>query len=191
MKVVAFNGSPREGGNTAIMIKRVFAELEKEGIGTEMVHIGGKPVRGCIACYRCKETKDGKCAIEGDIVNECIAKMAEADGIILGSPTYVSDVTSEMKALIDRACLVTRASGNLMRRKVGASLSAVRRAGSIHVLDSMNHFFGITEMVTVGSNYWNLAIGREKGEVENDEEGMEAMEVLGRNMAWVIEKLST
>lgn len=191
MKVVAFNGSPRADGNTAIMIGRVFAELEREGIETETVHIGGKPVRGCIACYKCKETKDGTCAIKDDIVNECIAKMAKADGIILGSPTYVSDITSEMKALIDRACLVTRASGNLMRRKVGASLSAVRRAGSIHVLDSMNHFFGITEMITVGSSYWNLAVGREKGEVENDAEGMETMETLGRNMAWLMKRLSS
>lgn len=191
MKVVAFNGSPRPEGNTAIMIGRVFAELEKEGIETEMVHIGGKPVRGCVACYRCKEAKDGTCAITQDIVNDCIAKMAEADGIILGSPTYVSDVTAEMKALIDRACLVTRASGGLLRRKVGASLSAVRRAGSIHVLDSMNHFFGITEMITVGSNYWNLAIGREIGDVEKDEEGMEGMKVLGQNMAWLIKSLST
>lgn len=190
MKVVAFNGSPRADGNTSIMIGRVFAELEKEGIETEMVHVGGKPVRGCVACYRCMETKDGTCAITQDIVNDCIAKMAKADGIILASPTYVSDVTAEMKALIDRACLVTRASGNLLRRKVGASLSAVRRAGSIHALDSMNHFFGITEMVVPGSNYWNLAIGREKGEVEKDEEGMETMRVLGQNMAWLMNKLS-
>jgi multimeric flavodoxin WrbA len=170
------------------MIERVFLELEKEGARTEIIQVGGQPVRGCIACYRCKETKDGTCALKGDIVNDCIAKMVMADGIILASPTYVADVSSEMKALIDRACLVLRTTGAL-RRKAGASLSAVRRAGSLHTLDTMNHFFGIMGMMTVGSSYWNLAYGRDEGEVEGDEEGMETMTALGQNMAWLLKKI--
>lgn len=189
MKVVAFNGSPRKNGNTSRMIEKVFAELEAEGIETEFVQLGGQPVRGCIACYRCKETKDGTCVLKGDIVNDSIAKMVSSDGIILASPTYVADVSAEMKALIDRACLVLRASGGL-ERKVGGAVSAARRAGSIHTLDTMHHFFGIMGMVSVGSSYWNLALGREEGEVEQDEEGMQTMKALGQNMAWLLKKLS-
>lgn len=190
MRVVGINGSPRKDGNTSILIRTVFRELEQEGVETELVHIGGRAVRGCVACYKCYERKDGKCAMDADPVNECIAAMAAADGIILGSPTYFTDVTSEMKALIDRAGLVCRASDSLLKRKAGAAVVAVRRAGATHAFDTMNHFFQISQMFVVGSIYWNMAVGRNIGEVEKDDEGMETMRVLGRNMAWLLKRIS-
>ena len=189
MKVVAFNGSARKDGNTAILIKHVFQELEKEGIETEMIQLAGKKIHGCIACYKCFENKDKHCSVKNDIVNECIEMMLDADGVILGSPTYVADVTSEMKALIDRAGLVARANGDMFKRKVGAAAVAVRRAGSIHAFDSINHFFLIGQWIVPGSSYWNLGIGRNKGDVEDDIEGLETMKVLGQNMAWLLKKI--
>ena len=190
LKVVAFNGSARKNGNTATLIKEVFCELEKEGIATELISLSGNCIRGCLACGKCFENQNKRCVVADDIVNECISKMDEADGIILGSPTYFTDVSAEMKALIDRAGFVTRANGNLLKRKVGAAVAAVRRCGAIHVFDTINHFFTIGEMIVVGSTYWNVGIGREIGEVNNDEEGMDTMRQLGRNMAWLLKKIS-
>ena len=189
MKVIAFNGSARKDGNTAILIKHVFQALENEGIETEMLQLAGKKINGCIACYKCFENKDKHCSVNNDIVNECIDMMLEADGIIMGSPTYVADVTSEIKALIDRAGLVARANGDMFKRKVGAAVVAVRRAGSIHAFDSINHFFLIGQWIVPGSSYWNMGIGRNKGEVEDDEEGLNTMKVLGQNMAWLLKKI--
>jgi multimeric flavodoxin WrbA len=190
MKVVAFNGSARKDGNTAILVSAVFKELKKEGIKTEMVQLAGKKIRGCIACGKCFEKKDGRCAVNGDIANECIEKMAEADGIILASPTYFADVSTEMKALIDRSGYVAKANDDMFRRKVGAAVVAVRRGGAIHAFDTMNHFFFISQMVVPGSSYWNVGIGREAGEVKEDEEGIATMKTLGANMAWVLKKLN-
>ena len=190
MKVVAFNGSARRDGNTAILIKRVFSALEAEGIETELVQLAGKTVKGCIACGRCFKNQDKRCAVTDDFADECIEKMLEADGIILGSPTYFADVTSEMKALIDRAGYVARANSDMLRRKVGAAVVAVRRAGAIHAFDSMNHFFLIGQMIVPGSSYWNVGIGRAKGDVERDEEGLKTMETLGQNMAWLLKKIA-
>jgi multimeric flavodoxin WrbA len=190
MKVVAFNGSPRKDGNTATLIRHVLDELEREGTETETVHIGGKTIHGCTACGKCFENKDKKCVIDKDIVNDCIEKMLEADGIILASPTYFADLTPELKALIDRAGFVSKANGELFRRKVGAAVVAVRRAGSIHAFDSINHFFTISQMIIPGSSYWNMGIGLSEGEVEKDEEGVRTMEVLGQNMAWLLKKLN-
>ncbi|HOX05347.1 MAG TPA: flavodoxin family protein [Planctomycetota bacterium] len=189
MKVVAFNGSPRPEGNTFRLIRKVCEALEKEGVATEVVQVGGQAVRGCTSCYRCGQNKDGRCVQTGDPVNDCIAKMRSADGIILGSPTYFSDITPEMKALIDRAGFVCRANGGLLRRKVGAGVVAVRRGGEIHAYDSLNHFFLISEMIVPGSIYWNMGFGRNPGEVESDEEGMRTMTVLGENMGWLLGKL--
>ena len=191
MKVVAFNGSPRREGNTSILIQAVFEELKKEGIETELVSLGGKPVRGCMACYGCVQNKNRRCVMEDDHINDCIAKMAEADGIILGSPVYVADVTMEIKALIDRACLVGKANGEMFRRKAGAAVIAQRRGGAVHAFDSLNHFFTISQMMVVGSCYWNFGVGREVGQVRQDEEGMRTMKVLGENMAWLLKKMNT
>jgi len=189
MKVVAFNGSARKNGNTAILLDFVLGELRQEGIETEMIQLAGKNIHGCLACRRCFARKDGRCAQKGDDGNKLIDKMIEAEGILLGSPTYVTDVSPEIKALIDRACMVTRANESLLRRKVGAAIVAVRRAGAMHAFDTLNHFFLISEMIVPGSSYWNIGIGREKGEVRKDAEGVETMKVLGRNMAWLLKKI--
>lgn len=188
MKVVAFNGSARKGGNTAILLGYVLRELEAEGIETELVEMSGARIHGCLACRECSANKDRRCAQKKDEGNAFIEKMTQADGILLGSPTYVTDVSPEIKALIDRACMVSGANGGLMRRKVGAGVVAVRRAGAIHAFDTLNHFFLITEMIVPGSSYWNIGIGREIGEVEKDEEGIRTMKTLGRNMAWLLKK---
>ena len=189
MKVIAFNGSARKDGNTAIPIGYVLRELEKEGIETELVQLSGKKIHGCLACRTCFARKDRRCAQKNDVGNECISKMEAADGVILGSPTYVADVSPEIKALIDRAGMVARANDNIFRRKVGAALVAVRRAGAIHAFDTLNHFFLIGEMIVPGSSYWIIGIGREKGEVEQDAEGIQTMKVLGQNMAWLLKKI--
>jgi len=188
MKVVAFNGSPRKDGNTARLIQHVFEELQKEGIETELVHIGGKPVQGCIACYGCREQETPQCMIADDFINPCIEKMLEADGILLASPTYFSDVTPELKALIDRAGFALQ--GKLLR-KVGAAVIAVRRGGAIHAFDTINHFFLIKQMIVPGASYWNFAFGLNKGDVETDEEGIRTMHVLGENMAWLLKKTNS
>ncbi len=191
MKVVAFNGSARKDGNTAILIRHVFRELEKQEIETEMVQLSGSRIHGCIACMKCFENKDQRCSVKNDIANSCIEKMVDADGIILGSPTYFANVSTEMKALIDRAGMVSRANSDMLARKVGAAVVAARRAGAIHVFNSINHFFFIGQMIVPGSSYWNLGMGRHKGEVEKDDEGIKTMKDLGRNIAWLLEKINS
>jgi multimeric flavodoxin WrbA len=188
IKVVAFNGSARNGGNTAILLKYVLKELENEGIETELVEMSGQKIHGCLACRECSKRKDHRCGQTGDMGNEYIEKMEQADGILLGSPVYVADVTPEIKALMDRACLVSGANGGMFRRKVGASVVVARRGGAIHAFDTLNHFFLITEMIVPGSSYWNIGYGREIGEAEKDEEGIRIMKTLGQNMAWLLKK---
>lgn len=189
MKVIAFNGSPRKEGNTFNLINRVFRVLEKYGIETELIQLGGKPLKGCLACYKCRETKDLKCSNKSDDLNLYLQKMKDADGIILGSPTYFANVTAEMKALIDRAGFVSRGNGNILKRKVGAAIVAVRRAGSLPVFDAINHFFLINEVIVPGSSYWNLGMGMHENDVDNDPEGIKTMETLGENMAWLLKQL--
>ncbi len=189
MKVIAFNGSARKEGNTSLLLNLVLDELKAEGIETEIYSLAGKPVQGCIACYKCFEKKNRRCNVEKDIINECIQKMIEADGILLGSPTYFADVSASMKALIERCGMVGRANEDLYKRKVGAAVVAVRRAGGIHVFNSLNYFFTINEMVIPGSSYWNLGIGRQPGEVKNDAEGVQTMKNLGKNMSWLLKKI--
>lgn len=191
MKVIAFNGSARKDGNTAILIKQVFDELEKQDIETEMIQLSGQKIRGCIACYKCFDNKDQRCSVKDDVVNDCIEKMLQADGIILASPTYFADISSGLKALIDRAGLVAKANDDMFRRKVGAAVVAVRRAGSIHAFDSINHFFLISQMIIPGSSYWNMGFGLEKGDAKKDEEGLQTMANLGRNIAWLLKKIQT
>jgi multimeric flavodoxin WrbA len=190
MKVTAFNGSARKDSNTAIMLNVALEALNKQGIDTELYQLAGKQIRGCIACYKCMENKDQRCAVKKDVANECIEKMLESDGILLGSPTYFADVSTEMKALIDRAGLVNRANGDMFKRKVGAAVVVARRGGSVHAFDSMNHFFLIGQMIIPGSNYWNMGFGLNKGDVEKDTEAMETMKVLGENMGWLIQQIN-
>jgi len=189
MKVVAFNGSARKDGNTAILVSTVLKELKKEGIKTELVQLAGKNIRGCTACGKCFERHDKQCVVKTDMLNTCIEKMLDADGIILASPTYFADISANMKALIERAGFVAKANNDMFRHKVGAAVVAVRRGGAIHAFDSMNHFFFISQMIVPGSSYWNVGIGLAPGDVKTDDEGIATMKRLGANMAWLMKKI--
>jgi len=190
MIVVAFNGSARQDGNTAILMNLALEELKGEGIETEMIQLAGQKISGCIACYQCMKNKDGRCAVETDRVNEYIEKMQKAEGILLGSPTYIADITASMKALLERSTIVCRANGaEMFKRKVGAGVVAVRRAGAIHAFSTLNHFFLLSQMIVVGSSYLNIGIGRGIGEVNGDPEGVQTMKALGQNMAWLMKKI--
>ena len=186
MKVIAFNGSPRKDGYIFILINRVFRELEKEEFETELVQLSEKEIHGCIACYKCFENKDKRCAVKTDAANEYIEKIINADGIVLGSPVYFMDVTPEMKALIDRAGFVSLANGRMYTNKVGATVAAFRRSGAMHAVDSMNHFFLSQQIFIVGRA---VGVGREKGEAEKDEEGVQLAKSLGHRMGWLLKKL--
>lgn len=186
MKVIAINGSPRAEGNTFVALKTVAAELEKQGIAVEMLHIGNQDVRGCIACGQCAKNKNEKCVLPGDTVNDAIQKMKAADGILLGSPVHYSSIGATMKAFLDRVFYVSGANGGLFRHKVGATLVAVRRSGGVTTFDQMNHYVLYSEMLVPTSNYWNVIHGTKPGEAVKDEEGIQIMRVLGRNMAWLM-----
>jgi multimeric flavodoxin WrbA len=191
MKVVVFNGSPRSDGNTSLCLKMVMDELKSAGIEIEYIWMGMDKIQGCISCYQCAKNKDKKCGVKTDKLNEYLEKMIEADGIILGSPTYFADMTARMKALIERAGLVSKMNDELLKHKVGASVVAVRRAGATHVFSSMNYFFLINQMFVVGSSYWNLGIGLNPGDVLKDTEGKETFKNLGKNMAYLLQKLNS
>jgi multimeric flavodoxin WrbA len=189
MMVVAFNGSPRKGGNTEFLLRTALAEIEKAGIETELIQVGGQVMHGCKACGWCRKSGERRCVIDSDPLNIYLEKMREADAILLGSPTYFADLTAEMKALIDRAGYVMRPNSEL-QRKLGAAVVAARRGGAIHTFDSINHFFLINEMLIVGSSYWNDGYGGPIGAVEaNDEEGTEVARTLGQNIAWALARL--
>lgn len=189
MKVLAINSSARKDGNTAILINRVFEELKKEGIETEMVQLSGTVIEPCKACWACGGEEN--CAHRKDGFHEIFDKMKEADGIILGSPVYTANMSSNMQAFLERASVVTdmnRDTG-LFRHKVGAAVTAARRGGAVNALDAMNHFFLLQEMYVVGSCYWPMAYGQMPGDVENDGEGLNTMTVLGKNMAYLLKAL--
>lgn len=189
MKVVAFNGSPRKNGNTAQSLEFVLAELRKEGIETELVQLGGRKVFGCLACGKCWEMQNNRCIRQDDEINGFIQKMQEADGILIGSPTYFSNVSTEVKALIDRCGFVAKANGgDMLRGKVGAAVVAVRRAGATFTYSAINFFFGIAEMTIVGSSYWNMTLALEEGDVQKDEEGIQTFQTLGKNMAKLLKQ---
>ena len=185
MKAIAINGSPRKGGNTEILLKQVLAPLVAAGWDTEFIQVGGKPIRGCQACYQCFKQVNFRCSQNDDFFNECFEKMAAADAIILGSPTYFTDVSAEMKALLDRSGLVAQANGGLFRGKIAAAVVAVRRGGGTHAFDTMNHMFLMSGAIVPGSIYWNLGYGREKGEVSKDTEAARNMKDLGETIVWL------
>jgi len=185
MKVIAINGSPRPGGNTEIMLKKVLKPLEAAGWETEYLRIGGKSVNGCSACMKCIEKQNERCIIDTDCLNDYLEKMFAADAIILGSPTYFADVSSELKALIDRAGFVALANGGAFSGKIGAAVVAVRRGGATHVFDTINHMFLTSSMIVPGSIYWNMGVGLDKKQVLDDEEGLRNMHHLGQTIAWL------
>lgn len=186
MKVVAFNGSPNQEGNTFHGIQMVTEELKKAGIEVELIHVGNKVIRGCVACGGCARNQNEKCVLPGDQVNEWIQKMKEADGIILGSPVHYSALGATMKAFLDRAFYVTSVNQSMLRHKVGASVVAVRRSGGVATFDQLNNYINYSEMLMPTSNYWNVIHGTRPGEATQDEEGKQIMRVLGKNMAWLM-----
>jgi multimeric flavodoxin WrbA len=189
MKVVLFNSSPRKEGNTFQAIKVVMEELNAEGIDCEYIWMGNQNLFGCKACFKCAGKK--KCIQDNDKLNEYLEKMIYADGIVLGSPTFFADVSSTMKALIDRAGMASKSNGDLLKRKIGAAVVVARRAGATHVFSSINFFFLIGQMIVVGSSYWNLGIGLNPGDVLKDSEGIQTFKTLGKNMAFVLKKINS
>ena len=189
MKVLAINSSARKDGNTAILLNTVLEVLKSDGIETELIQLAGQQIQGCIACFKCFKKKDGQCAVEKDMLNDCLSKMRAADGILLGSPTYFSDVSANMKALIERGGLVSKANRDMFKWKVGAGVVAFRRAGAIPAFNSINMFFLYGQMIVHGSSYWNVGIGMNPGDVSQDAEGIQTMKDLGKNMAWLLKKL--
>lgn len=190
MKVVAINGSPKNNGNTAQLIDAIAQELAHEGITTEVMHIGNKTIRGCFGCGACAKNQDERCVAKDDAyVNECIQKMKEADGILIGTPVHFAGIAGTMKSFLDRAFYVSSANGGLFRKKVGASIVAVRRSGGVNTFDQMNHYLNYAEMIMPTANYWNVAHGRLPGEIHEDFEGMQIARVLGKNMAWTLKMM--
>lgn len=189
MTILAINGSPRARGNTSIMLEWVLDELTKEGFNSELIERASEPVQGCASCGYCFKAQDGTCQFD-DPINQLIPKVHKARALILGSPVYFADLTPWLKAFIDRVGLVSLNAGNPLKRKPGAAVVVARRAGHLHTYDSINHFFGITEMITVGSSYWNLGLGLEPGTVQKDQEAQQTMRNLGKNMAWLLKKIA-
>jgi multimeric flavodoxin WrbA len=186
MKVVAFNGSPRKDGNTFVLISRLLEELGRQGFETEIVQLSDKEIHGCIACFKCFENLDRRCAVKKDPMNDYIEKITKAEGVVLGSPVYFQDVTPEMKALIDRVGFVGLANGRMYTNKVGASLACFRRSGGMSTVESMNHLFLSNDFIIAGRV---LGMAREKGDMEKDEEGLQTAATLGQRMAWMLKKL--
>lgn len=186
MKVLGFNGSARKDGNTSVLIQKVFEELEADGIETKLVNLGPKSVNGCLACMKCFEKQDGHCVQNKDKLNGWLDEMHECDGIILGTPVYFADISGQIKCFMDRTGMVSKANGDILQRKVGAGVVAVRRAGSVAAFHSLNAYFTIAQMIVVGSSYWNMGYGMDKGEALQDGEGLQTMANLGKNMAWLI-----
>ncbi len=185
MKAIAINGSPRKGGNTENLLKQVLAPLAAAGWETGFIQLGGREIHGCRACNQCFKTKNSRCGQKADAFNECMEQMAAADAIILGSPTYFSDVSAEMKALLDRSGYVALANGGLFRGKIGAAVVAVRRGGGTHAFDTINHMFLMSGAIVPGSTYWNLGYGLDRGAVAQDAEAARNMADLGTTIAWL------
>ena len=185
MYVLAINGSPRKGGNTEIMLNTLLEPLKEAGWETKLEHIGGKQIRGCIACEKCWQNKDMTCVMKNDLFNDLFQKIIRADAIVLGSPTYFSDVTADMKALLDRTGFVGLANDKALRGKIGAAVIVNRRGGAIHAYDTINHMFAINNMIIPGSTYWNQGVGLAKGDVNEDVEALENMKNLGETIAWL------
>ena len=189
MNVVAINGSPKKNGNTWIALKTVGEMLQNEGIGFEILHVGNKNIRGCLACRKCIENKNEKCSVSTDDLNQYLPAIKKSDGLILGSPVYYSGIAGTMKCFLDRLFYVSSANGNWMRHKVGTAVVAVRRSGGSMTLDSLNHYLTISEMLVPSSNYWNIIHGLREGDAEQDEEGIRTLQILGKNMAWMLKTM--
>ncbi len=190
MKTLLFNGSPRPKGNTAFLLYHMIEVFKNNQVDTEFIQLGGQVIRGCTACMKCKETRDEKCYYDDDPVNEYIQKMKHADALIIASPVYFSQMTTETKALIDRCGYTIGANDKFLSRKIGAGFAIARRAGMMPTFHSINDFFFINDMIVPGSVYWNVGIAREEGEIEKDDEGIKIATRLAENIIWLHHKIS-
>ncbi|MBS3771229.1 MAG: flavodoxin family protein [Bacteroidales bacterium] len=190
MNVLLFNGSPRKEGNTAYLLTRMADVFSEKNARSEFIQLGGKPVQGCTACMECRKNKDERCVIDDDEVNTYIQKMKKADAIVIGSPVYFSQMTPETKAFIDRCGYVIKGNGSFLSRKIGAAVTVARRAGMMPAFQSINNFFFINDMIVPGSRYWNVALAKEPGEVQDDEEGYKIVTRLAENILWLHNKIS-
>ena len=186
MKVLMVNGSPRQNGNTARALKEIADTLKAEGIDSEVVWIGVKPVRGCVACGQCREKSLGRCAFDDDVANRIVEKLSAADGIVLGSPTYYGQPNGALLAVWQRVCF---SASRLVECKPAANVAVCRRGGSTATFQTMNMIFEMLNCPLVTSQYWNVAFGRTPGEAEQDGEGMQTMRTLAHNMAWLLKNL--
>lgn len=187
MKVLAINGSARKNGNTDILINRIFEKMQAAGIETEKILLAANGgIESCKACFACAGR--GNCVHQKDDFRAIFEKMKEADGIILGSPVYSANISSNMQAFLERAAVVCDVNPGLLTHKIGASLVAARRGGALNAIDAMDHFFLNHEMFVVGSTYWNIAYGPMIGDVLKDSEALKTMDDLADNMIWLLQK---
>ncbi len=192
MKVIGINGSARKDGNTAIIIQTIFEKLQENEIETELIQLPDlhiEPCRLCDGgeCLAC--LKKGRCVFTNDDFHIVYEKIKAADGLVLGSPVYGADVTTKMKTFLDRLGISSLGDPDVLRRKPGVAVTAVRRAGGMTTVDTLNHFMLFREMLVVGSTYWNMVYGKDAGDVRDDDEGMANMRNIGENMAWLLKKL--
>ena len=190
MKVLGISGSPRRDGNTDILVTTALDVLAAEGLETEFLSLADRPIRPCAACGGCFASDTIRCVQEAPAFEGILEKFSAASGILIGSPVYFGSATPQIMALLDRVGYVARKHPQLLRRKAGAAIVVARRAGQNFTFAQLNYFFLVAEMIVPGSSYWNVAFGREKGEVLNDAEGMETVKTLARNMAWLMKKLT-
>ena len=180
MKVLLINGSPNEKGCTYTALSEVAATLNENGVETEIVSIGKQPIRGCIGCGGCAGKR--RCVFGDDIVNSMIEKMEQADGLIIGSPVYFASPNGNLMSMLDRFFY----AGGCFAHKPAAAVASARRAGTTVTLDDLNKYFGIRQMPVVSSTYWNMVHGSKPEDVKKDEEGLQTMRNLGKNMAWLL-----
>ncbi len=190
MKVLGISGSPRLGGNTDILIRTGLEVLEAQGIETDFVSLADQPIKPCMACGGCAKAEEICCVQEDAAFEGMVERFIEADGVLIGSPVYFGSATPQTMSLLDRIGYVSRCNGSFLRRKVGAAVVVARRAGQNFTFAQLNYFFLISEMIVPGSTYWNIAFGREKGEVSGDTEGIETVKNVAANMAWLMRKLA-
>ena len=186
MKIIAISGSPRKGGNTETLLKTALDVLDEKGIETEFISLAGKSILPCTACAAC--SKENRCILKDDF-DPVYRKMLDSDGFIVGSPVYFGSATPEMMALLDRAGYVARHNGNLFNRKVGGPVTVARRIGQNFTFAQLLMWFMINGMIVPGSSYWNIAFGREKGDVLKDEEGIRTIRNFADNIAWLLKKI--
>ena len=189
-QVLGISGSPRSGGNTDILVTTALEVLAGEGAETEFISLSHRPIKPCIACGGCSDTDTPRCVQEDPAFDGMVERFIKADGILIGSPVYFGSATPQTMSLLDRVGYVARQNDSLLRHKVGASIVVARRAGSTFTFAQLNYFFLINEMFIPGSTYWNVAFGLNKGEVSNDDEGIETIKNMAANMSFLLKKLA-